>query len=495
MSNKITIDNFEFKLISKSVTTEDIDYYKVEISSTNLTTREEITFYAYISQSGTIWRLCSKSSRHNSSIEKYDNYIQATILDFRLQSFIFSNYDNLPLYGQPEITCEFERDKIIEFNYRVNGRGIEFEDTIPYIVNETTKKNIFDAYIKSLPVSIDTSAYTSTNFKDKYDKTEIEIYKTFVFDIIMDMLRGNEKKYEQYKKENNKYENVPRIFHRWHTESDIDIMVSFYFDKNWFNNDKRIELQHYLKNLYDVVDKNNKPIILGTDAMPRVPIMKYEMDFKFGKFNNEFFAIRLKNKHNDNILIVHIGKILLNLHTKPKYSESTFNGYHICNIIDENVKINKYGLYETYYTEPEYSDHSSGKTKANYSDKYITKPLEYSDQIDYNFCSGPFIYGSRYSFMCNCNDEKFLIKELIDEGKSEEEKARELIEKEKERELIEKEKAEELIEEEKVKHVMTTLQLPLYNNTVNQNHLSDAKNKYLKYKQKYINLKNKINRS
>ena len=222
------------------------------------------------------------------------------------------------------------------------------------------------------------------------------------------------------------------------------------------------------------------------------------MDFKFGKFNNEFFAIRLKNKHNDNILIVHIGKILLNLHTKPKYSKSTFNGYHICNIIDENVKINKYGLYETYYTEPEYSDHSSGKTKTNYSDKYITKPLEYSDQIDYNFCPGSRV--SEYSFMCNCNDEKFLIKELIDEGKSEKErelieKERELIEKERERELIEKEKAEKLIEEEKVKDVMTTLQLPLGNNTVKQNHSSDAKNKYLKYKQKYINLKNKINRS
>ena len=92
--------------------------------------------------------------------------------------------------------------------------------------------------------------------------------------------------------------------------------------------------------------------------------------------------------------------------------------------------------------------------------------------------------------MCNCNDEKFLIKELIDEGKSEEEKERE-------RELIEKEKAEELIEEEKVKvkDVMTNLQLPLGNNTVKQSRLSDAKNKYLKYKQKYINLKNKINRS
>jgi hypothetical protein len=450
MSNNIIIDNFEFKLISKSVITTDIEYYKVEIVSIDLTTQEQTTFYGYISQSGTIWRLCSK--RPGSSIEKYDDYIQATVLDFRLQSFIFSNYDNLPLYSQPEITCEYEQDKIIEFNHIINKRGILFEDTLPYIINETTNKNIFDAYIKSLPVTIDTSTYTSKNFKDKYDKTEIEIYKTAIDNIINDMLRGNEKKYEQYKKENYKYENVPCIFHRLNIESDLDFMVSFYFDKNWFNDDRRIELQHYLKNGCDIVDKNNKPITLGTDAIPKVPIMIYDMDFKFGKFNNDFFAIRLKSKLNNNIIIVQIGKILLNLHTKPssRFDKSTFSGYHICNIIDENVKITKYGLYETYYSEPEYSDNSSGYSKANYLDKYITKPLEYATQIDYKICSGPSIYGTRYRFMCECNIEKFLIKELIEEDDN---------------------KAKELIVEDK------------------------DKNKYLKYKQKYINLKNKINQN
>ena len=461
---KIIIDNFEFKLISKSVMTEETEYYKVEILSTNLTTREQTTFYAYISQSGTIWRFCSKLP--GNSIEKYDNYIQATILDFRLQSFIFSNYDSLPLYSQPKITCNFEFDKIIEYNSHINDRGIEFENILPYIINENTKKNIFHAYTKTLPIYY-RYLYTSKNFKDKYSKTEIEVYKHAVSDIIVDMLKGNEKKYEQYKKENNKYESVPHMFYH-KSKVEFEFMVSFYFDKNWFNHEQKIELQHYLKNFYDIVDKNNKEIIIGTDIIPQIPIMKYTMDFEFGKYNNEFFAIRLKNKQNKNILNVQIGKILLNLHTEPnsKFDTSSFDGYHICNIIDENVKITKYGLYETYYTEPNYTDRQS---RTNYLDKYITKPLEYSNQFDYKKCDGPDLYGSRYSFMCNCNVEKFLIKELI-----EEEKAKELIEKE--------------------KNVMTTLQLQPSFNKFEQNQSSDSKNKYLKYKQKYINLKNKINR-
>ena len=487
---KIIIDNFEFKLISKSVMTKDTDYYKVEIISINLTTREQTTFYAYISQSGTVWRFCSK--RPGNSIEKYDNYIQATILDFRLQSFIFSNYDSLPLYSQPKITCDFDSDKIFEYNTHIRYRGIEFENILPFIINENTKKNIFNAYIKTLPIYY-RYFYTSKNFKDKYSETEIDVYKHAVSNIIVDMLKGNEKKYEQYKKENNKYESVPHMFYH-NSKVEFEFMVSFYFDKNWFNHEQKIELQHYLKNFYDIVDKNNKVIILGTDVIPKVPIMKYDMDFEFGKFNNDFFAIRLKNKQNKNILIVQIGKILLNLntdhisrsntssfdlHTDPSYriNTSSFDGYYICNIIDENVKITKYGLYETYYTEPDYIDWwSTGKT--NYLDKYITKPLEYRVQIDYNFCSGPYIYNTPYVFMCDCNVKKFLIKELIDEGKVEK--------------LIEEETAKELID--KKKDVMNTLQLQPSFNKFEQNQSSDSKNKYLKYKQKYINLKNKINR-
>jgi hypothetical protein len=432
---KITIDNFEFKLISKSVITEETEYYKVEISSRNLTTHEQIIFYGYISQSGTVWRLCSRL--YNPSIEKYDNYIQATILDFRLQSFIFLNYDKLPLYGQPEITCEF--DSLREYREHINNRGIILADTLPFIMNETTKKTIFDAYIQTLPVNTDTSTYTSKNFIDKYKNTEFDVYKEMVWKPISDMLKGNEQKYEQYKKENNKYENVPSTYSMRNDK--LNSVISFYFDKNWFiDNFFRPELQYYLQNDHDVVDKTNNPIILGTDSIPQVPIMKYNMDFKFGKFNNEFFAIRLKNKHNDNIINVHVGKILLNLHDKPT-SESymtRFNGYYICNIIDENVKITKYGLYETYYTELSFTDDDSGKT--NYLDKYITKPLEYYDQIDkiFHSCDEKVIFNSPYYFICNCNLKKFLIKELIEEDNKKD------------------------------------------------------KIKYLKYKQKYINLKNRL---
>ena len=392
---KIIIDDFEFNLISKSVPSLEMNYKKVEISSINIKTRELTHFFAYISQSGAIWRLCSGPTV--KSIEKYDNYIQATILDMRLQSFIFSNYDSLPDYNEKEITCIISRDSFHEeYSPHINNRGIKFEDIPSYIINETTKNKIFDEYIKTIPNN------TSANFLKKFGKTEIDIYKSKVNSIIDDILYGNEDKYDQYKKGNSKYENVPVKTDR---PPQLSFTISFYFNKNWYKN-KEFILQNYLKSEYDIIDEYNSPIILGYNVIPETFIMNYKMNLNFYQYNNEYYAIRLKHKYNNNIIIVHIGKIWL------KINNSVFNGYHICNIIDEDVKITKFGLYKTYYTEFDYMGDDS---KFNYEYKYITKPLEYRKQIDYKYCGGERISSSEYSFMCNCNVDKFLIKELIEQ--------------------------------------------------------------------------------
>ncbi len=436
MSNfKIQIDDFEFKLISKSVITEESDYYKVEIISMNLNTSEETKFFAYISQSGTIWRLCSKYD--NGSLLKYDNYIQATILDFRLQAFIFKHYESLPVYSQSEITCVYTPEEIKEFNLHIDGRGVKFIDSM-YILNETTKKNITDAYEQTIPTQ---------SFIKKYNTSEFEIYKSMVFSTVYRILSDTKNTYDKYKKENNKYENVPV------SDSGLNAVISFYFDKDWFNNKQTnlndyFELQNYLMNNYEIINDSNNPIDLSKDLLPEKLIMEYDLNFSFGKFKNKIYQIRLKHKQNNNVVVVFIGKISLNLNQKPTFTrdKTFFNGYYVCNIIDENVKITKYGLYESYYTEPDYTDISGrGNIVTNFTKKYITKPLEYADQINYEYCMGQFIFNSHYNFMCNCNEEKFLIRELIEK----------------------------------------------------ESKLSDStfKSKYLKYKQKYTSLKNKLSKT
>ena len=436
MSNfKIQIDDFEFKLISKSVFTEQSDYYKVEIISVNLNTSEETKFFAYISQSGTIWRLCSKYD--NGSLLKYDNYIQATILDFRLQAFIFKHYESLPVYSQSEITCVYTPEEINEFNHHINDRGVKFIDSM-YILNETTKKNITDAYEQTIPTE---------SFIKKYNTSEFEMYKSMVFSTVYRILSDTKNTYDKYKKENNKYENVPVT-----SDYGLSANISFYFDKAWFNNkpinlNDYFELQNYLMNNYEIIDDSNNPIDLSKDLLPDKLIMEYDLNFSFGKFKNKIYQIRLKHKQNNNVVVIFIGKISLNLNQKPKFTrdKTFFNGYYVCNIIDENVKITKYGLYESYYTEPDYTDISGrGNMVTNYTSKYITKPLEYVDQINSEYCQGTYISNTRYGFMCDCNEEKFLIRELI----------------EKESKLSE----------------------------------STFKSKYLKYKQKYITLKNKLSK-
>ena len=428
MSNlKIKIDNFEFNLISKSIISEEVDYYKIELSSTNLKTNELTIFFAYISQSGTIWRLCS-TNRNGENLNKYDNYIQATILDFRLQSFIFLNYNDIPLNTE-EITCVIERNLYREYPKHVDNRGINLNETI-----------FISAELKKYPID------------------KIEDYKKYVYEIIHDIIcNNNETNYEQYKKENNKYQDIP-VKLRWNQKKITT--VSFYFNKSWYDKKNRetyyeqeakynyyaeFNLQNYLKNGYDIIDEHNDPIILGYNIIPQTLISNYQMKFNFCKYNNEYFGIRLKNKDTNHIIIVQIGKVWLKSNIPNIKSISEFKGYYICNIIDESVKITKFGLYETYYTDSDFNYGNDGeKVRYDYKDKYITKPLEYWNQLSAN-CTGQTIGNSNYNFVCDCNVEKYLIKELIEQD-----------------------------------------------NRLKKNEHMFA-NKYLKYKQKYLNLKNKLN--
>ena len=114
----INIDNFKFTLISKSVPdnrgyilsfdkTKGIleDRKKIMFQSQNLTTSITQNYNAYTSVSELgMWRLCFLEPTNVSSIYKFDNYIQATLLDIRLQLFINNNFDLLPFISEGDAT-------------------------------------------------------------------------------------------------------------------------------------------------------------------------------------------------------------------------------------------------------------------------------------------------------------------------------------------------------------------------------------------------------
>jgi hypothetical protein len=130
------------------------------------------------------------------------------------------------------------------------------------------------------------------------------------------------------------------------------------------------------------------------------------------------------------------------------------------NLIPENYKINSYGLYDKYYN----GSHDELNETYNPVMYYVTKPLEYRDQIDRDtellqYLNLPYnydefdIFNSKYIYIAGLNKNKFIINRLIQENSFTQIEKKEIFEN--------------------------------YDNNKNYEH------KYLKYKNKYLSLKNK----
>lgn len=114
----IIIDKFRFTLISKSMPDSKAylfsfdktkglleDRKKIMFQSRNLITSVTQNYNAYTSVSELgMWRLCFLQPGKNERINKFDNYIQATLLDIRLQIFINENFDLLPFVSVKDAT-------------------------------------------------------------------------------------------------------------------------------------------------------------------------------------------------------------------------------------------------------------------------------------------------------------------------------------------------------------------------------------------------------
>jgi hypothetical protein len=115
----IIIDDLKFTLISKSLPDFKAYMYSFNKSTGFIEDRKKIIFEVYqvsskrliggysaytsVSELG-IWRVCFLEPGQHERIYKFDNYIQATLIDIRLQMFINANFDLLPFVTVKDAT-------------------------------------------------------------------------------------------------------------------------------------------------------------------------------------------------------------------------------------------------------------------------------------------------------------------------------------------------------------------------------------------------------
>jgi hypothetical protein len=426
----IDIDDFRFSLKNKKILRDEYDNvsrYFIDFISKNNITKEEINLTAYtsISEIGCL-RVCFTV---NDSISKFDNYVQSTIIDLRLQKFIFDNIDLIPVK--------------------------DFSELIPCPKqNEESKKIIQDRF-ESLNIlernSIDKLEDISSNNNIDTNLTINKIQPNTLPSLSMTPSLSMDPSLSKPPSSN-----IPPSLSMNHSSVIPSSNI------------------HWNENNFDIIDSENVPVGITTKISNlKIDYMTYNIQLENIVINNNLFGIRIKNKYDKSIVIVIIG------HCKITIVDTSINreGYYVFNLVPENYKINAYGLYDRYYNDSEdgYSDY-------NPIDYYITKPLEYGNQINFSqlfnfnyFFKNEYkeldISNRNYDFIAQYNKYKFIIKQLI------------------------KEKSVDIIAstpmpkegnsyKEKSVDIIASTPMPKEGNSY--------KEKYLKYKNKYLSLKNKL---
>ena len=231
----ITIDDFRFTLISKSV--PDFRSYlfsfdktkgvneerkKIMFQSQNLTTSIIEKHYAYTSVSELgMWRLCFLQPGRVENIYKFDNYIQATLLDIRFQIFINKNFDLLPFVSEIDATGTKnilsakvkslypKESKDYDYIAGINPHGII--GCSPAQPNH--QRDIENRFIPLFSPGLITLQQKSSFLEEKYNLIQDSYNKITEYDIQLDNFQAHVDIYEilAVRKEESLYEDTNNI--------------------------------------------------------------------------------------------------------------------------------------------------------------------------------------------------------------------------------------------------------------------------------------------
>ncbi len=414
----IVIDNFTFRLIGKSVPDRnDIIYskdkisiieerFKVRIESEDNTnhTKQFFDLYSSVSELFT-WRLCIRDL--NNSLIKFNNYIQTTLIDLRLQKFIWDNFNLIPYIENSDFVLNNKSSLHAHKYYQVAN------EIKQYKIELNNKKNLIDLYtsVKG-KLDIETNKTKTLNLEEVKTQYGITLKnnKIYIFSEVVDIVNKNlqmlneqykninytiNKKLEQKEESKKLYEETKKYINSninpngiifcqdiyTFQEKSPDYSMSSTREK-LVNNLNRYDFYEY----FDIINNDGFPIIIPNLIIShennkdfiinkyisynneetvlshtiknenavrndfilnnKINYFSHKKLYQNIKYNISFYGIRIKNKITDEIFIAQI------LDFSIKTIEGLVrNGKTIINFIKENTKINQFGLYNEYYVE------------------------------------------------------------------------------------------------------------------------------------------------
>ena len=298
----IVINNYKFKLVCKSVADDkyyirdDTELIKntrhlIQYISTNvLNENDEILLQAYtsISEMG-LWRFATYKQT-TLSVNKYDNYLQSTLLHIDLQKFIWDNWENIPFIDN-------KNPMLIEFDTKLNSKPNITDIINPYGIIDI-KRTVF--FHDLIIVGADT--------KDVKLSKQMSLSRIHIGKRCKTLL----------------------------TKEDQIELKERIDKKNIINNidytyNIRELLSDYFREKYMIVAIKPE-ILMYTGKLSKMNI------------TNKIHVVSLKHKYTNKEIDMHIcfAKIITTGGTKE--------GYCIFNILDKDVTINSFGLYRDYYS-------------------------------------------------------------------------------------------------------------------------------------------------
>jgi hypothetical protein len=418
-SNQIRIDDYKFTIISKN----DADFYKkyscpslpqkkasyedrfkIYFTSENITVPNSppTELFAYTSISEMLcWRICFLR-RSDMGYNKFDNYIQATILHMDLQNFIWDIFDKLP-FTCPTISTLNKFDWITHEEYQ-NMNGINTSQS---------------------------PRTTNNNFQDKLSKEQST-----------DLKNPN------------------------------GVLSCILQDRDSSINGRGINIGNDIKDLEKnyAIDEN-----IGKSRI----YFNIDKVYNQYKIKNKIYEIKLTRKTEAGIykqIIAQVGDC------KLEYNGRAWCGMYILNLIPAGVKINSYGLYTNFFYDRQ-SNYNLRWDKDN-NIQVISKPIEYKSQVNsYSFENDDFD-NNYYVFIAHYNNDKFIIRELREALNNPS------CQLDNKRKRADEEEDDNYNNSSPRQIYKATKKLKLLNPSNPSNPF--FKNKYLKYKAKYIELKNKM---
>ena len=408
--------------------------YKIYFRSRNILNDKSFFWFAYTSVSEMFcWRICFLVDKYTNQYAKFNNYRQATILNMSLQKFIWKNFQDLPFADESIASGKKSRSFTQEEKSTHFYQDVSSNPDInPFGIIECKVQSQLEVNI----ISLDRGTEIVSDIAELED----------IYEIVYDGDR---------------------------------IDYSIYFTN-------KIEYHQY----YSM-----------ENTMYKVKLKKKSSNIDDSKPSNIIAQVgdcKLMVKQTDGTTKTFSGKYILNL--IPEMGENGESG---------ETNINVYGLYNDYYYDKESSDEikipnivTSKDQSISDKDKepinilnitkkeVISKPIEYLSQLCYScveYIKQLDDFGDKYYyFIAHHNNDKFIIKQLM-------------------KALLKKRKLGETdietdIETDNETDIKANLSddnriilkaskkfkpIPTSNNPFLK--------KYLKYKTKYIELKNKIN--